>query len=222
MPTDVVVVAQLVEQTVDTAVFGASGVPGYGGLHGFLPEQSSSPSSVEQIIDIPVPGREVSGSGGLQGFHPRARRGVSRSLPHFAPFGKSAEVTRQPSARVHTHSSSSELSAHQMPARGDLSVKINTDDDRTYCWNRQERTSHWEMPPGIRPGWVKSRDGLFVHIDTQNVPTSIAGMCLFGCRMRALVRGYGYVGKVSASCVHCRAKFALVGRYGDVGCALMD
>ena len=50
------------------------------------------------------------------------------------------------------------------------------DDDRTYFWNRQERTSHWEMPPGIRPGWVRSRDGLFVHIDTQNVLSSTAGM----------------------------------------------
>ena len=63
-----------------------------------------------------------------------------------------------------------------MPARDDLWVQIVPDDDRTHHWNRQERTSHWEMPPGIRPGWVMSRDGLFVYIDTQNVLTSIAGM----------------------------------------------
>ena len=36
----------------------------------FLPAQSSSPSA-EQISDIPVPERGVSGSGGLQGCHPR-------------------------------------------------------------------------------------------------------------------------------------------------------
>ena len=42
-------------------VFGARGVPGFGGLQGFLPEQSSLPSD-EQTIDIPVPGRGVSGS----------------------------------------------------------------------------------------------------------------------------------------------------------------
>ena len=39
VPTDVVVVAQLVEQTVDIPVVGARGVPGYGGPQGFLPAQ---------------------------------------------------------------------------------------------------------------------------------------------------------------------------------------
>ena len=48
--------------------------------------------------------------------------------------------------------------------------------DRTFYWNRQEPTSQWEMPPSIRPFWVMSRDGLFVHIDAKNVLTSIAGM----------------------------------------------
>ena len=43
---------------------------GYGGLQGFLPEQSSSLSPAEQIIDIQVPGRGVSGYRGLQSFHP--------------------------------------------------------------------------------------------------------------------------------------------------------
>ena len=28
----------------------------------------------------------------------------------------------------------------------------------------------------IRPGWARSRDGLFVHIDTQNVLNSFGGM----------------------------------------------
>ena len=55
-------------RTADIPVPGARGVPGYGGLQGFLPEQSSFPS-VEQITDIPVPGRGVSGNGVLQGFH---------------------------------------------------------------------------------------------------------------------------------------------------------
>ena len=89
---------------------------------------------------------------------------------------KSAESAGCSSARVHAHSSSSELSAHQMPARDDLWVLINTDDDRTYNWNRQERTSDWEMPPGLRPGWVRMEYGLLVHIDTGNELASIAGM----------------------------------------------
>ena len=65
--------------------------------------------------------------------------------------------------------SSSELNAHEMPAGDDLRVQINTEDDRPYFRHRQERTSHWEMPPGTTSGWVMSRDDLFVHIDTQNV-----------------------------------------------------
>ena len=59
VPTGVVVVVQLVEQTVDIPVLGARGVPGYGGLHGLLPGQSSS-SSVEKIVHSPAPGRGVS------------------------------------------------------------------------------------------------------------------------------------------------------------------
>ena len=31
-----------------------------------------------------------------------------------------------------------------------------------------EQTSHSKMPPGRRPGWVRSLDGLFVHV--QPVP----------------------------------------------------
>ena len=35
-----------------------------------------------------------------------------------------------------------------------------------YLWHRQERRAQWQMPPGIRSGWVMSRDGLFVHVET--------------------------------------------------------
>ena len=34
------------------------------------------------------------------------------------------------------------------------------------------------MPPGIRPGWVRTLDGLFVHPETKNVMRSISGMSL--------------------------------------------
>ena len=59
----------------------------------------------------------------------------------FSRWKKCGGQREQSSARVHAHSSSSELSTHQMPSRDDLWVQINTDDDRAYCWNRQERTS---------------------------------------------------------------------------------
>ena len=42
-------------QIVDIPVLGARGTPGYGGLQGFHPRQGSQ-RTVEQIVDIPVPG----------------------------------------------------------------------------------------------------------------------------------------------------------------------
>ena len=65
---------------------------------------------------------------------------------HFSPSERSAEVARSPSARVRAHSSSSELSAHQMPACDDLWVQISTDDDRTY-WHtsRLGDVSRWPL-----------------------------------------------------------------------------
>ena len=72
VPQDVVAVLlrQPVEQTVDIPAPGACGFAGYGSLQGFLQEQRfASPSlSVEQNVDIPVPGRGSSGYGSLQGF----------------------------------------------------------------------------------------------------------------------------------------------------------
>ena len=49
--------------------------------------------------------------------------------------------------------------------RDDLWVQIMTDDD-PYFWHRQEQTAVWSMPPGTQPAWVRSRDGLFVHVET--------------------------------------------------------
>ena len=118
VPTDVVLVVprQLVEW-FDIPVPGARGSSGNGGLQGFFPEQSFPHSSVEQIVDIPVPG------GGLQDFLPdQASEASSAVLPeerfqggfsNFPPGEKGAKVTRQSSARVHGHSSSSELSTHK-------------------------------------------------------------------------------------------------------------
>ena len=68
------------------------------------------------------------------------------------------------------NSRSSTRSAH------DLWVQIMTDDDRPYFWNRLDRTSHWVMPPGSRPGWVRTLDGLIVHLENKNAMRSISGM----------------------------------------------
>ena len=59
-------VMNVFEHTVDIPV-GAGGLSGNGGLQVFSPGQSSS-LAVDQIVDIPVPGRS-SGFGGLQGLH---------------------------------------------------------------------------------------------------------------------------------------------------------
>ena len=70
VPTELSFFSQFVEQNAHIPVLGARVVLGYGGVLGFFPVQSSHPSD-EQTVDIPVPGRGGSGSGGLQGFHPR-------------------------------------------------------------------------------------------------------------------------------------------------------
>ena len=60
-----------------------------GGLPGFLPGQSYS-LSAGQIVDIPVPVRGGSGSGGLQGFHPRQgslHRTVEQLVDILVPGG---------------------------------------------------------------------------------------------------------------------------------------
>ena len=73
-----------VGQVVDIPVLGSRGFPDYGGLQGFFPEQSpSAQHSVEQNVDIPVPGaqgfllgqgstafRGSGGRGGHQGLLP--------------------------------------------------------------------------------------------------------------------------------------------------------
>ena len=82
-------------------------------------------------------------------------------------FEKSPTSAASPSARVHAHSASFTRSSHHDGAvpRDDLWVQIMTDDD-PYFWHRQQQTAVWSMPPGTRPAWVRSRDGLFVHVET--------------------------------------------------------
>ena len=135
-------------------------------------------TSVEQNVDSPVPGgvlhnvRFGQGSTASSSAPPEELfQGVFRTFPRPE---KSAKVSWQVSAGVVANSSSSTPAAHH-EVRDDLWVQIMTE-DRAFFWNRLERTSHWEMPPGIRPGWVMSRDVLFVHLETQEVLQSISGM----------------------------------------------
>ena len=83
IPTRIIRKPQLAEQLVDVPTEPAFGeqtvdipVPRGRGRHlqGFLPEQSSTASVVEQIVHIPVPG------GGLPGSRPRQ---VQQLHPHF-------------------------------------------------------------------------------------------------------------------------------------------
>ena len=84
--------SQFVAQNADIPVPGARGVPGYGGLQGFLPEQSSF-SSVGQTIDIPVAGCGVSGNGGVQGVHP-GQGSLQRTVEQIVTFLFPVEVLK--------------------------------------------------------------------------------------------------------------------------------
>ena len=77
---------------------------------------------------------------------------------------------------MHARSSSFTRSCHHDGAvpRDDFWVQIMTDDD-PYFWHRQEQTAVWRMPPGTRPAWVRSRDGLFVHVESGQVLPSLSG-----------------------------------------------
>ena len=45
-----------------------------------------------------------------------------------------------------------------------------------YFWHRQEQTAVWRMPPVTHPAWVRSREGLFFHVQSGHVLPSLSGM----------------------------------------------
>ena len=96
------------------------------GLQGFLPGQSSTAPTVEQIVDIL--------GGGLQGSRPGQGSPASSSglggFSHIVPFEKSAKVTPHSSPRVLRSVSSSELSAHHM-LRAGAAAHSSPSDERT-------------------------------------------------------------------------------------------
>ena len=168
---------QFTEQHVDIPVPGVRGLLDGGGLQGLLPEQSPAARWVND--------------GDLQGFLQdrvpqlllewialllRMSRFKWRFLTFLRPK-KSAKVAAHSSAELGAHSSSPTLSSHQMapaapledsPTRDDIQVMV-TSEEQAYHWNRLTRTSHCQMPPGRRPGWMRSIDGLSVHLETQEV-----------------------------------------------------
>ena len=184
------------EQNVDIPAVGGCGTGG--GLSGFLPGQYSL--TAEQIVDNPVPSWRFRGDfqglhrgqsstaffeqiadpgGGPQNFLSVQGPAVSSSISpeHAGSLGfrtfssseKSAEVAGQEDEK-------STPAAYEVrhAARDDLWVQIMTDDE-PYFWHRVEQTSVWRMPPGTRPAWVRTRDGLFFHIETETVQHSLSG-----------------------------------------------
>ena len=145
VPTDVVVVAQLVEQTVDIPALGARGVPGYEGLQGFLPEQGFFPSVKQTVLKVSsqnkvlcsalfsrsltfqfpveVPPDFLPDPGSAAAVSPEELfQGIFRTFPSSK---KSAEVAGSSSARVHAPSNLSTPAAHH-----DASKPVATDDER--------------------------------------------------------------------------------------------
>ena len=190
---------QIMEQNVDIPAVGGSGTGG--GLSGFLPEQYSMPA--EQIVDNPLPRRRFRGD--LQGLHrgqssaaffeqiadpqnflPVQGPAVSSSISPehaglwgfrtFSSSEKSAEGAGQVDENLPGHVSSSTPAAYEAHhvARDDLWVQIMTDDE-PYFWHRVEQTSVWRMPPGTHPAWVRTRGGLFFHVETKTVRQSLSG-----------------------------------------------
>ena len=80
----------------------------------------------EQTVDIPAPGACGSpGYGGHQGF-----------LPEHSSSPSVEQIIDTP-----------------VPGRGvSGGLQDFLPDHRVYFWNRLERTTHWEIPPGRRPG----------------------------------------------------------------------
>ena len=133
--------------------------------------------TAEQIVDNPVPWQGV--GGGLQEFRPGQGPAASSSVsPGHAGQGFFRTFPRD------KKSPKSAPAAHKVHhvVRDDLGVQIMTDDD-PYFWHRQEETAVWRMPPGTHPAWVRSRDGLFFHVESGQVLPSLSGsfgLCIGG------------------------------------------
>ena len=160
-----------VEQNVDIPVVGGSGAGG--GLSGFLTEQHFSVTAatafLEQIAESPVQSSAASSSASPG----HAEQGVFRT---FLVDKKRPKVARQVDEKMPRDVSSSTPAACEVHhvARDDLWVQIMTDDE-PYFWHREEQTAVWRMPPGTHPAWVRSRDGLFFHVESGQVLPSLSG-----------------------------------------------
>ena len=193
---------QIMEPNVDIPVVGSGAG---GGFSGFLPGQYSLPAEQIVDNPVPRrrfrgvlqglhPGQSSSAffeqmadpGGGLQDFQPvqgpAASSSVSpeyaglRGFRTFSSSEKSAEVAGQVDENLPEHVSLSTPAAYEAHhvARDDLWVQIMTDHE-PYFWHRVERTSEWRKPPGTHPAWVRSRDGLFFHVETKTVRQSLSG-----------------------------------------------
>ena len=160
-----------VQQNVD--------IPTGGGLQGLHRGQGST-AFPEQTAESPDPG------GSFQDFQPvqssaaspsvspgHAGQGVFRTFPQDK---KSPEVAGQVDETMPRDVSSSTPAAYEVRhvVRDDLWEQIMTDDD-PYFWHQQEQTAVWRMPPGTHPAWVRSRDGLFFHVESGQVLPSLSG-----------------------------------------------
>ena len=165
------------EQIVDNPVLR----PGVGGSFQGLHRGQSPTAFLEQIAESPDPG------GGLQDFQPvqssaasssvspgHAGHGVFRTLHRDKKVRRSAArwmkkclgTSAHPRRRLMRFIMSCEMTY--------LWVQIMTDDE-PYFWHRQEQTAVRRMRPGTHPAWVRSRDGLFFHVESGQVLPSLSG-----------------------------------------------
>ena len=77
---------------------------------------------------------------------------------HFSPNSKSAPAATLPSATVHGHSSSSELSAHQIPRAGNPRDTLENFKNKAGMWMRNRTLVLALLRPGrlLRRAWLRS------------------------------------------------------------------
>ena len=136
-----------------------------GRVQGFLPEQSTTAQTVEQIVDISSLGGLGQGSASSAGA---ADEDFTGGVSHFSPRKKVRSAGQEVSAQLGGHVSSSTLSAHQVARAGepvdsdgsDVWVLICLPDiSKSYYWNRRTNSAAWDPLAGVEVVWVGETNG---------------------------------------------------------------
>ena len=151
-----------VEQHVDIPVPVGGGL--LAGLQGFLPRQSSTASTVVQIVDIPGgslqgsrPGQGSPASSSFQspaGSDDEPREGFFRTFPRpkkKCEIGFALGVGTAPRVSPSSQAARLEDSVEWVQLWERFAGK-------TYYWNRRTNSTVWQTPPGVKVVWIGERN----------------------------------------------------------------